>query len=361
MPSNNRKPSAARAPLTPEQRAELLRRRDARLAAQRGERPAQPLTDAQKKRIRTQRAAEQKMREKQQKQREKQQKKQQKAARKQQKMAQKQQRQGEVQRPDTERQTPPARVGNHTSARRARRRRTIITIIVLLCFIVVGAVLSVTVLFKIDSYSIEGDSIYTQEQLISAFGHPIGENMFRFSLSGTEESMRQALPYLETLKVRRRLPGTVVFLVTPAQEYAAIDLGDGNAVILSRTMRVLAAAALPAEGLLRIVGAAPQNLVPGQQFSTGDETKDAQLALLVSALQSTGIEHITSIDLSDQYELTAVYAGRITIKLGTESQLEYKLSVVQKALEAGSADGTFTDASGGTLDASSAGTVYYRP
>lgn len=359
--------------LTPAEKEELMRRRQARLAAERGERPAQPLTEAQKKRLAQQREAEQKAHQQQQQQ-EKQKKRRQKQAKKQKKQqikerkaqAKQQEQKGKKQRQLAERgqaqaAAPPPRAGSRSAARKVRRRRTIITVSVLLVFVIVGAVLSVTVLFKIDSYRVEGDCVYTQQQLTDAFGHQTGENMFRFSQADAEARMQQALPYLETLKVRRRLPGTVVFLVSPATEYAAVELGDGNAVILSSTLRVLSASAPPADGLVRIAGYTPVELTPGSPVTSGDETKDAQLAAFIDALQKSGLASVTAIDVTDQYELTASYAGRMTIRLGTSSQLEYKLSVVEKTLEAGLANGTFTDASTGTLDASTAGTVYYRP
>lgn len=369
-------------PLTPQEKQEMLRRRNARLAAQQSAgakqgqsspapRQAAPRTgEPTKQQRRQQQARQQQLAEqrrareqdrqqarqeqkKQQKEQEKREKLRQKQEKKRQKLQQKQQRQAE-------KQAAAPRPGSRTAARRARRRRAIFTVVALLLFVVVGAVLSVTVLFKINTYQVEGDCIYSTEQLVAAFGHSEGENMFRFRLADAGQQMQAQLPYLESVKVRRRLPDTVVFLVTPATECAALMQEDGSAVLLSESLRVLATGAAPGE-LLQVTGYTPSALTVGSTVTSGNDNTDQLLSTFLGAIRASGLEGITAIDLSDQYELTALYAGRITVRLGTGSQLEYKLSVVKKALQAGAADGSFTDASVGTLDASNAGSVYYRP
>lgn len=349
--------TSSRAPQTQQEKEELMRRRQARLAAERGEKPPQPLTPAQKKRLQEQREALKKQKQKQQKQAQKQQAKAQKEAQKKQRQRQAAAKKHAAQTEKMQAAKPVSR----SAARRARRRRTVITVCALLSFIVIGAVLSVTVLFKIEGYRVDGESVYTQEQLVAAFGHEPGENMFRFSMENAADMMQQTLPYLESIKVRRRLPGTVVFMVQPAVEYACIDMGDGTAVLLSETLRVLETSSAVRSDLLQIAGYTPANLEKGKLVTCADEEKDEQLKVLIAALKSADMPQVTAVDLSNQYELNITYGGRMIIKLGTSGQLEYKLSVVKKALETGTEDGTFTDSSTGVLDASTAGTVYYRP
>ncbi|MDK2813989.1 MAG: cell division protein FtsQ [Clostridiales bacterium] len=244
----------------------------------------------------------------------------------------------------------------HTEARRRRRRRTIITAVVLLAFIITGVVLSVTVLFKIDSYKVEGDSIYTQEQLIDAFGHPVGENIFHFRMVTAEQQMEQKLPYLETIKVRRRLPGTVVFIVTPATEAYYIDT-DNGALLLSSGLKVLNTAGQAAEGLCKLTGITAASPAAGSQFTTGTPDTDSMVQAVLNAIAASEFNSVVSVDFTDPYELSLVYAGRITVKLGAATQLEYKLEVAKKSLE----DAYFTDTTSGVLDASDAGRAVFKP
>ena len=250
---------------------------------------------------------------------------------------------------------PPGKI-THTEARRRRRRRTVITALVLLVFIVAGIALSVTVLFKIDSYRVEGDSIYTQEQLVDAFGHPEGENIFHFRMADAERQMEQKLPYLETVKVRRRLPGTVVFIVTPATEAYYIETESG-ALLLSSGLKVLNTAGQAADGLCKLNGVTAASPAAGSQFTTGTAETDAAVKALLDAVAASGLAGVSSVDFTDPYELSLVYAGRITVKLGAATQLEYKLEIVKKSLE----DAYFTDTTAGILDASDAGRAVFKP
>lgn len=361
MAAKKKKQNSERPPLTPEQKAEMMRRREARLAVQRGERPPQPLTAEQKKRLEQQKKAELKAKQKAQQQA---QKKARKAAKAQ---AAKQKAQQAARAQDTAQRAkpgggaePPNTKLSHSAARRARRKKRIIASVLILVFIVVGLTLSFTVLFPIDSYRVNGESTYTQQQLIDASGLAVGDNIFRFRLSEKAAEMQQKLPYLETIKVRRRLPGTVVFLVEPAVEALYLPTSETEGILLSSSLRVLNLASPPKEGLITLSGYTASAPAAGKPVTSGDAEQDALLQSLLTEIKDSGLP-ITAVDMTDQYELTVTYAGRILVRLGTSSQLNYKLDMVAKAIEQGTADGTFTDSSAGTIDASNAGTAYYRP
>ena len=180
--------------------------------------------------------------------------------------------------------------------------------------------------------------------------------MFRFRLSEAETEMEQKLPYLETVKVRRRLPGTVVFLVTPAVEAYYIE-NAGGALLLSENLKVLNTAAQTPEGLCRLDGVSASAPVAGKPFSAGDETSNELVKTVLGAIRQSGLGQVSSVDFTDPYELSFSYAGRITVGLGTTAQLDYKLEIVKKTLE----DPYFTDAASGTLDASDAGKAVFQP
>ena len=248
----------------------------------------------------------------------------------------------------------PRRV-THGEARRRRRRRTIITVCLMLLFIGVGFLLSVTVLFQIGDYRVDGESIYSQEELVEAFGYQPGENMFQFKISEVEEQMLQKLPYLESIKVRRSLPKTVVFIVTPAQEKYCIETAAGT-LVLSENLRILRSAQAAESGLCTISGLQPEKTDIGQTLSTGDATTDELVKTVLDALNASELSPLTALDFTDPYDIQLTYDGRIRIKLGTTAQLDYKLEMIKKTLE----DSYFTDTTTGTLDGSDAGKTTFR-
>ena len=242
-----------------------------------------------------------------------------------------------------------------SEARRRRRRRAIITVCLMLLFIGTGFLLSVTVLFQISDYRVDGECIYSQEELVEAFGHEPGENMFRFKISEAEEEMTKELPYLESIKVRRSLPETVVFIVTPAQEKYSIETSAGI-LVLSGSLRILRTAQAAEEGLCVITGLQPESNKVGDWVSSGDATTDELVKTVLDAVDASEFGPITAIDFTDPYDIILTYDGRIKVKLGTTAQLEYKLEMVKKTLE----DSYFTDTTTGTLDASDAGKTTFR-
>lgn len=357
-PVQGRQPAAPQRPARPLTRPAASVPTAGPLPGQAPQRP--PLTKAQKK-ARDKAIRERvKQKKKQAKQEQKAQQKQEKERRRrQEQIAKQRQRQRKKAAADTPGGLPdgetPRRV-TRSEARRRRRRRALITAGLLLVFIITGFVLSVTVLFKIDSYRVEGDCAYTQEQLVEAFGHPVGENMFRFRLGEAEAEMAQKLPYLETVKVRRRLPGTVVFLVTPAVEAYYIE-SEGSALLLSENLKVLNTAAPAPEGLCRLDGVSASAPVAGKPFAAADETSSELVKTVLGAVRQSGLGQVVSVDFTDPYELSLSYAGRITVGLGTTAQLDYKLEIVKKTLE----DPYFTDTTTGALDASDAGKAVFQP
>ncbi len=248
----------------------------------------------------------------------------------------------------------PQRV-TRSEARRRRRRRALITAGLMALFIAAGFLLSVTVLFKIGGFRVEGESVYTQEELIEAFGYPVGENMFRFKIAEAEAQMAEKLPYLETVKVRRSLPSTVVFLVTPAQERYTLSAGS-KVLVLSESLKILKSVDTAPEGLCRLDGITAKSTSAGHTLATGDATSDELVDTVLAAIESSGLEQLTAVNFSDPYEICLEYAGRITVRLGTTAQLDYKLAMVEKTLE----DDYFTDSTTGTLDASDAGKTVFK-
>lgn len=287
------------------------------------------------------------------------QKKREKALRKKHKMIAKQrQKQRAVQAMNTPGGLPDGQTPHRVTrgeARRRRRRRTIITVCLMLLFIGIGFLLSVTVLFQIGDYRVDGESIYSQEELVEAFGYQPGENMFQFKISEVEEQMLKELPYLESIKVRRSLPKTVVFIVTPAQERYCIETSAGI-LVLSENLRILRTAQAPESGLCMISGLQPESTAIGDQFSAGDASTDELVKTVREALSASELSPVTALDFSDPYDIQITYDGRIRVKLGTTAQLDYKLEMVQKTLE----DAYFTDTTTGTLDASDAGKTTFR-
>ncbi|HJB68326.1 MAG TPA: FtsQ-type POTRA domain-containing protein [Candidatus Fournierella excrementigallinarum] len=244
--------------------------------------------------------------------------------------------------------------------RRRRRRRRWLAFLFVVFLMAVGFILSVTVLFKVKHIVVENldkttpasTGIYTENAILGALAVPLEENLFGFSAAEKQAEMELQLPYLETIRVRRRLPDTVVVQVAPATESWCAKTDAGWA-ILSDGLKVLKVQPDQPAGLPAITGLGVSEPTAGRRLSTTTQAQSEQIAGLMEQLYAQDLAgSCTRIDMGLGTDAYFVYDGRIKVLLGTFNNLDYKLSVAALLLknESGEYLGP-TDR--GTLDVSS--------
>lgn len=242
--------------------------------------------------------------------------------------------------------------------RRAKRRRALFLSI--LVVLLVGIWVLIAFVFKISEIKVAGSSVYTQSVLTESFGYRPGDNLFTFSRRKTAEKMLSALPYLETVSIRRQLPGTVRIEVTASEEKYCFVQPDGSTVITSPSYKVLRLGS-NSGGLLSIRGVNFAAPVPGKPLApqTEEDTALQTLDEVLKALEAGHIKQYTVLDVSDPYAITLKCEERFILQLGTTVELDYKLRLAAKTIY----DQLEADATG-IVDVSGAGTshaAYYRP
>lgn len=240
-------------------------------------------------------------------------------------------------------------------ARRRRRIRYLLAGIFVTAALAAGVVVSAAALFKIKTVSVqqpEGGTAYTDDQIVAAFGQPVGENMFGFSPDDSAASILQALPYLETVEIQRRLPDTVIIEVTPAVEYCAVS-SDAGWVVCSSSLKVLRIDSAAPEGLIQVQGAVADAPSPGQPLVLTEPDKLGAMQQVLSKAQAQGLTPITEINVSDLYEISFLYDSRIRIVLGTVNDLDYKINWAWRLVTPGQTEDGLTEEDRGTLDVSS--------
>lgn len=115
-------------------------------------------------------------------------------------------------------------------------------------------------MFDIQKITVEDNSHYTTEQLISLAGANTGENLFSASLSKMKEKLL-ADPYIKNAKLKKRLPAEVVISVEERKEDAAVPYGSRYILIDSEGMVLRISDVEPAITLL--TGMVVINMEPG--------------------------------------------------------------------------------------------------
>lgn len=288
---------------------------------------------------------------------------------------------------------PPRRL-THSELRRRRRRRNLLMAFLGLLVVGIGVVLSLTVLFKVETFRIENmdestpanTGIYTEDAILGALGVPVGENMFQFSAAQKEKSMVVSLPYLERVEIRRRLPSTLVIRVEPAVETWCAQ-SDSGWLTLSDGLKIMAIGETQPKGLPALLGLDIEAPVAGYYLKLATPNATATPAPAASGVSSsqtsstastssssTGEENghdpledvnrllellwtyelkddCTSIQLGEANELYFIYQNRAKVLLGTFNNLDYKLKFAAYLLHNEDGKG-IGDTEQGTLDVS---------
>lgn len=229
------------------------------------------------------------------------------------------------------------RIINRTNQRRQkiRRKKIIIRTLIGLVFFCVGIVLALTLFFNINKIVVSGDKVYSDKEIIDASGVNMGDNLIFLSKTALNEEISSELAYVGSAKIKRRLPSTLEIIITKTEAYMAVAK-DGYYILLDRKGKVL-------EKDLETVG---ENIIlanlgeissieVGEIISLKSEKVFAKLNDVISECENVGVTEITTVDLSDIYNIKLVYQGRITLELGEtdKENLSSKLALGKAAIE----------------------------
>lgn len=216
--------------------------------------------------------------------------------------------------------------------RRKRGNNIIYYILLSILVFIVFAILSVTILFNANKIVIEGETIYSDEEIIAASGLKGDENLVRLSTAGIPEKILEELVSLDTAEVIKEFPYTIKIKVTPAVPMVNFYYAGKNYVIshVGRVMQIDKDAA----DCMEVVGYQPgDNVVVGDYITAANPEQDELISLMSSSIADAGITGITKLDISDTLNITLTYEDRVRIMLGTTLQLTEKLKITKELLE----------------------------
>ncbi len=205
---------------------------------------------------------------------------------------------------------------------------------------------------------------YTEEEIVEASGVHIGDNLLLLNKNQAVIGILNRLPYVSSVSMHKRLPGTLVLTISESEAMAAIQTGkqswwlvDVNGKLLqqaagSQSCMVVKGLTLvdPRSGEIIQVpdgvssGDGSQGTVPSQQLQ-----KDSLLKVLHPLQDYDLQQHIRSVDLTSESELVLDYEGRIKVKIPLESNFDYKIKYFAKILTE-YVDVKWSDKDTGTLD-----------
>lgn len=220
------------------------------------------------------------------------------------------------------------------ASRKARRRKRLLLIFYLVTFLIaIGAavVLSITVLFRIDTIQVTGQSRYTEQEIVQMSGIEVGENLFLADTATAKQQIEEKLPYIGRAKVSRRLPAKILITVEEAEISGAVEYNGGYAIVSPEGKVLEITSAIP-EGYSLIEGLDLKSADLGKKIVYEDPEKQEMFTELAQSLAEHGIAPITRMDLTNLYDIVVEYDGRITMEFGLPSDIDFKVRFAKTIL-----------------------------
>ena len=233
---------------------------------------------------------------------------------------------------------------------RRRRGRSGFLYKLLSVLLICGAILTaMTLFFRVGGIVVTGQKRYTAEEIAAASGVELGANMYLLNKYDIVRSITGKLPYIEDIRVNRKLPDTLLIEVRESGRPFAL-VQDGSAWLISAGGKIVEQLPEKEAGQYgRISGC--QLLAPsvGTTLALATEYASQQTSLLalLEALDSAGLtENVDGIRLDELSYLKMDYIGRFTVWMAYGADYEWEL----KKLEATLADEKIQSNMTGTID-----------
>ncbi len=219
---------------------------------------------------------------------------------------------------------PPKKRRNPKSAAR-RRLKIIFLIIGIFTLAIITALLCIFLVFKLENIRVEGDVVYSEQDIIAICDYTKGDNLFFLTTTDKEELLEEKLPYIKEAKIRREIPNAIVIEITGAAVVSNVQVESGY-LYVSGDAKILEIAAEPYAGIMMVQGLEVQSPVAGADINVvNKEAEEAYTVISMQTDESQAQAEFTKLDLTNQHDIRMWYQDRIEMILGSASWLDYKI------------------------------------
>ena len=241
---------------------------------------------------------------------------------------------------------------NRREIRRRKKRAARIRFICLLAAVSVITFL-MTPVFNIKWIDVTGNEKTTFGQVVKSSGITYEQNIFRLNIKKSKDAIKK-LPYVDTVKIARHLPGGVMFKITERVPVACVKFGTGYA-FLDKEGRLLELSENH-PGIPEIQGIAIKNQKIGDILKDTIPNEITAMDELLETLSEHGLLDRTSvINIKNPNNVTFVIDGNKTVKTGGNYRLDYKLMMLEATIS------ELAKSEAGTIDLSIEGEALFSP
>ena len=212
--------------------------------------------------------------------------------------------------------------------------------------VVLAVTVGISIFFKVDTVTVTGASKYSALTIAEASGIEPGDSLLFFGKARAASKIKKQLPYVDTVRFERKLPGTVNIIIEEKMVAYALQATDGSWWIMTADGMIAEKTdAASAQKCPVIEGVTLQDPVAGN-YAVAAETapEDSTLAAtaadrlkaavnILSQLEQWELfSETTRLDVSDLFALRLYCGADCRIELGDSGSMAEKIEIVKYAL-----------------------------
>ena len=137
------------------------------------------------------------------------------------------------------RKSPPARGSGRSDAGKRRPSSGVGSRLLIMAAIVAAVIFGVAIFFKVNTVEVQGNTIYSAEEIRSASGIQKGDNLFTLNKEAAAGSIKASLPYVETVSIIRFLPDKIVIEVKESDATFAVTTDTNTTWLINSVGKAL--------------------------------------------------------------------------------------------------------------------------
>ncbi len=228
---------------------------------------------------------------------------------------------------------PTGRKKRVNPARLARLRAAML--LVGSCILLIGLLLVILPLFKLQKIEIVGNVNYTEEQVLEHVPLKVGDEMLAIDLNATRDALLSELSYLESVTIRSVFPGTVRIELTEKADVGCFQYGDSfytfdrNFLVLEQSDTDQNWSAFPKVKLPEL-----SSVQVGERLEFADADQDmSYIFSLMEEMEKAGLlPYVTLLDCEQKFGNAVELNSNCRIVLGKVSSISSKLELAQQIL-----------------------------
>ena len=212
------------------------------------------------------------------------------------------------------RKSPPVRRSGRSDAGKRRPGSGVGSRLLIMAAIVAAVIFGVAIFFKVNTVEVQGNAIYSAEEIRSASGIQKGDNLFTLNKEAAAGSIKASLPYVETVSIIRFLPDKIVIEVKESDATFAVTTDTNTTWLINSVGKALEQISDSApDSALTAEPTAPDAEAPVEEpVEQPVENTDSENAGEDEAQQPTENPDAASGEQTQQPSDTADTAGRDT-------------------------------------------------